>query len=301
LPGLLGDQDVIAFTGSSGTARRLRSLEGVQSGAVRLNVEADSLNAAVLGPDVDDDSDTYELFLSQVSREMTQKAGQKCTAIRRILVPRERREQVRDALIDRLGGIVVGNPAADGVRMGPVATAQQQRDVRAGIEQLRSVASVALGDGELEPRGVDAGKGYFVPITLLETDDPDGAEPVHDIEVFGPVATLLGCDSDPEHLGALLARGKGGLVSSIYSDDRAFCGAMLASAGAHHGRLCFGSRKIAGQAPSPGMVLPGLVHGGPGRAGGGEELGGLRGLGLYSQRLAVQGARPMLDAMLGKG
>ncbi|MEZ4446480.1 MAG: 3,4-dehydroadipyl-CoA semialdehyde dehydrogenase [Polyangiaceae bacterium] len=297
LPGLLGYGDLIAFTGSSDTAQKLASLPRVLSREVRLNVEADSLNAAVLGPGADDD--TYGLFLKDVVKEITQKTGQKCTAIRRIFVPEAMQARVVEDLVDRLREIVVGNPTTEGVRMGPLATAQQLRDVRAGLGALAEGAQVVLDGREPSPKGTD-GKGYFVGPTLLSSDDP-GRAVVHDLEVFGPAATVMPAPSDAEALGALLARGRGGLVCSLYGDDRKWAAEMLAVAGAHHGRLVFGSKKIADKAFAPGTVLPHLLHGGPGRAGGGEELGGLRGLALYSQRVALQGARPLLDAMLGKG
>ncbi len=299
LPTLLGYQDVISFTGSSQTAGRLRALPQVASGAVRLNVEADSLNAAVLGPDIEAGSDTYNMFLRDVSREMTQKAGQKCTAIRRVFTSSAIRERVRDDLVERLGAVRVGNPAAAGVKMGPVATAQQRRDVLAGIEVLASQTRKVFGSEHAELVGTQDGKGYFVPITLLESDTPD-VPGVHDDEVFGPVATLMGGVDDAATAGTWVAKGQGGLVCSIYTDDRSYAGAMLAEVGPHHGRVMFASTKIADQAPSPGTVLPSMNHGGPGRAGGGEELGGWYGTGLYAQRVAVQGDRGMLDAMLGK-
>jgi oxepin-CoA hydrolase/3-oxo-5,6-dehydrosuberyl-CoA semialdehyde dehydrogenase len=271
----------------------------VIASAVRLNVEADSLNAAVLGPDVEAGSETYDLFLQDVVREITQKTGQKCTAIRRILVPAAMRERLRDDLVDRLSGVVVGNPAADGVRMGPVSSAQQHRDVLAGIATLAGQAERVLGGDPPAPLGAPQGKGYFVPVTLF--DDAAGtASAPHDHEVFGPVATIVPTSEEAAATSAQVARGRGGLVCSIYSDDRVWAAGMLQGAAPHHGRLVFGSRKIAAQAMSPGLVLPQLVHGGPGRAGGGEELGGLRGLALYAQRTALQGERPMLDALLGK-
>jgi len=297
LPGMLEYGDVIAFTGSSATAERLAKEAKVLSREVRLNVEADSLNAAVLGEGVDDD--TYQLFLKDVVKEMTQKTGQKCTAIRRIFVPASMMDRVREDLADRLGAIVYGDPSTDGVRMGPVATAQQHRDVLAGIDTLAAGTEVVLDGRKPSPKGAPEGKGYFVAPTLLAATDP-GLAAVHELEVFGPVATLLPSPDDPEALCDLVARGRGGLVCSIYTDDRKWAGAMLAGAGPHHGRLVFGSKKIAGKAVPPGTVLPHLLHGGPGRAGGGEELGGLRGMALYAQRVAVQGARPLLDAMLGK-
>jgi oxepin-CoA hydrolase/3-oxo-5,6-dehydrosuberyl-CoA semialdehyde dehydrogenase len=295
----LGGQDVLAFTGSSDTGRTIRLMPNIAASSVRVNVEADSLNAAVLGPDVPPGSDTYGMFLKDVLKDMTQKAGQKCTAIRRVLVPRALAEQVASDLVERLREVKVGDPAHDGVSVGPVATAQQLRDVRAGIERLAAESRVAIGGlGAFEKVGVTGEKGYFVAPTLLVQDDPARAKAVHDHEVFGPVASLLPYD-DTTALIADVQKGGGGLVSSVYSDDRAFVTDVVLGIAPFHGRLLLGSEKIADQATGPGVVLPSLVHGGPGRAGGGEELGGLRGLAFYSQRTALQGARPILDAMLG--
>jgi len=297
----LGSQDVIAFTGSSDTGARIRAMPNVIANAVRLNIEADSLNAAVLGPDVDASSETYALFIKDVFRDMTQKAGQKCTAIRRILVPEAMRAQVRDDLAARLRDLVVGDPALDAVRMGPLATAQQLRDVRAGVERLAARARIVLGATEVALQGVEPGRGWFMGPVLLEVQKGEDAPDVHRHEVFGPVATVLGYDGTAGAAVAQVARGDGGLVSSVYSDDRAFTGEMLFGLAPLHGRLMLGSKKIAEHSTGPGTVLPQLVHGGPGRAGGGEELGGVRGLSLYLQRTAVQGARATLDALLDPG
>jgi oxepin-CoA hydrolase/3-oxo-5,6-dehydrosuberyl-CoA semialdehyde dehydrogenase len=295
----LGGQDVLAFTGSSDTGKAIRLLPNIAQSSVRVNVEADSLNAAILGPDVQPGSDTYALFLKDVARDITQKAGQKCTAIRRIFVPHPLLERVRDDLADRLRVTKVGDPALEGVTMGPVATAQQLRDVRAGITLLAAESIMVLGGlGPFDKLGVSGDKGYFVPPTLLLNDSPASAKAVHEHEVFGPVATLLPY-ADAASAIADVQKGSGGLVSSVYSDDRAFVAEMVLGIAPFHGRLMLGSEKIADQTPGPGTVLPQLVHGGPGRAGGGEELGGIRGLAFYSQRAALQGARPVLDALLG--
>ncbi|HEV8322682.1 MAG TPA: 3,4-dehydroadipyl-CoA semialdehyde dehydrogenase [Myxococcota bacterium] len=289
----LGPQDVLAFTGSSDTGARLRGHPRVIAQAVRVNVEADSLNAAVLGPDVDADAETYALFIKDVVRDVTQKAGQKCTAIRRVLVPEAMRARVRDELVARLAGVVVGDPAQESVRMGPLATAQQLRDVRAGIERLAAQAPPVHGSAARVGE-----RGYFVGTVLLEVAAGGDAPEVHRHEVFGPAATLLGYSGDAAAAVALVGRAEGGLVSSVYSDDRAFTGEMLFGLAPWHGRLMLGSKKIVEHSTGPGTVLPWLVHGGPGRAGGGEELGGPRGLALYLQRTAVQGARAVLDALL---
>jgi 3,4-dehydroadipyl-CoA semialdehyde dehydrogenase len=295
----LGGQDVLAFTGGSDTALALRTLPSLARTSVRINVEADSLNAAVLGPDAQPGSDTYAMFLRDVLRDMTQKAGQKCTAIRRVFVPRALLDQVRDDLADRLREVRTGNPALDGVTVGPVATAQQLRDVRAGIERLAAESKVVTGGlGPFTKVGVTGDKGYFVAPTLLVNEDPAAATAVHAHEVFGPVSSLLPY-ADTAGVIADVQKGAGGLVSSVYSDDRAFVTEMIIGIAPFHGRLMLGSEKIADQTPGPGTVLPQLVHGGPGRAGGGEELGGVRGLAFYSQRTALQGSRPVLDAILG--
>jgi 3,4-dehydroadipyl-CoA semialdehyde dehydrogenase len=295
----LGGQDVLAFTGSSDTGAAIRLMPNIAKGSVRVNVEADSLNGAVLGPDVEPGSETYNLFLKDVVRDMTQKAGQKCTAIRRIFVARARLSQVREDLVERLRDVKVGDPALEGVNVGPLSTAQQLRDVRAGIERLAAESKVALGGtGPFEKVGVKGDKGYFVAPTLFVHEGPAAAKVVHEHEVFGPVATLLPYQ-DTAGVIADVQKGAGGLVCSVYSDDRAFVGEMVFAIAPFHGRLMLGSEKIADQTPGPGTVLPQLVHGGPGRAGGGEELGGVRGLAFYSQRTAIQGARPVLDAILG--
>ena len=297
----LHGQDVVAFTGSSDTGTTIRMMENLQRASVRINVEADSLNGAILGPDAAPGSETYRLFLNDVFRDMTQKAGQKCTAIRRIFVPKAHFEQVKEDLVERLKAVKVGDPALEGVVVGPVATAQQKRDVTAGIELLAKEAAVLVGGtGPFEKAGVAGDKGYFIQPTLLASEAPSMLARVHDHEVFGPVATLL-CTSDKaSEIAALAARGGGGLVSSVYSDDRDFAADMIFEIGPWHGRLVMGSEKIADQMPGPGTVLPHTIHGGPGRAGGGEELGGARGLAFYSQRTAVQGSRPILDAIFGK-
>jgi oxepin-CoA hydrolase/3-oxo-5,6-dehydrosuberyl-CoA semialdehyde dehydrogenase len=294
----LGGQDVLAFTGSGDTGAHLRSLQNVVGQSVRVNVEADSLNAAVLGLDVEPGSDTYGMFLRDVARDITQKAGQKCTAIRRVLVPAALAARVSEDLVDRLKQARVGDPSRDDVSVGPLATASQLRDVRAGIERLAGESTYLLGDGAFERVGAPEGRGYFVPPTLLLARDASAARAVHEHEVFGPVATVLPYAAASDAV-ALVARGSGGLVSSVYSDDRAFTAEVFFGIAPFHGRVMLGSEKIADQAPGPGTVLPQTIHGGPGRAGGGEELGGARGLEMYTQRVAVQGSRPILEAMLG--
>ncbi len=287
-------QDVLAFTGSSDTGITLRSGKATLAHSVRVNVEADSLNAAVLGPDADDGSDVLNLFLTDVVRDMTQKTGQKCTAIRRVYVPATRIDAVIELLRERLATILVGDPAKDGTGMGPVATAQQKRDVIAGIEKLTTCAKIVLGGSQV------SGKGFFVAPTLLRGDSPKAGDAVHSHEVFGPVATVMPYDGTGADAARLVAAGGGGLVSSVYADDKDFVRDAVLGIAPFHGRVTIGSSKVAAQAIPPGTVLPSLVHGGPGRAGGGEELGGRRGLAFYMQRTALQSDRALLEGITGK-
>ncbi len=291
----LGPQDVLAFTGSSDTALMLRRQENLLKDSVHVNVEADSLNSALLGPDASAGTETWNMFLTDVVKEMTQKTGQKCTAIRRIYVPSDKLDEVRDELVARLKDVRVGNPADDKVTMGPVATAQQLRDVRAGIDKISAGAEVACG-GSKPVEGL--GKGFFVAPTLLVRKNPKVDDVTNKHEVFGPVATLMPYTSARE-LVPLVAAGGGGLVSSVYSDDKAWLNETVGGIAPWFGRLTISGEKVAGQTIPPGTVMPNMLHGGPGRAGGGEELGGLRGLSLYMQRVALQGPRPYVEAFAG--
>jgi len=292
LPALLGAQDVLAFTGSGETGARIRALPNVIRHSVRVNVEADSLNAAVLGPDIEARSDMYELFLKDVLRDVTQKAGQKCTAIRRVLVPQEALAAVRDDLVEMLGAIRVGNPADQEVRMGPLASGAQLADVIAGMEMLGTESRRISGTS-----GRLLAKGFFVSPALFEYESDLQAKAVHDREVFGPVVSLL---PYTEHPAAIVARGNGGLVCSLYSEDAAWLEQAVAGVAPWHGRIFLGHPKIE-LSPGPGTVLPQLVHGGPGRAGGGEELGGRRALSFYLQRVALEGSRPVIAGLARGG
>jgi oxepin-CoA hydrolase/3-oxo-5,6-dehydrosuberyl-CoA semialdehyde dehydrogenase len=295
----VGPFDVVAFTGSSGTGNRIRGMSRVIENSVRVNVEADSLNAAVLGPDAEPGSETWDYFVKDVLRDMTQKAGQKCTAIRRVLVPAERADRLRDDLVERLSAITVGNPALEGVRMGPVATASQLEDVRAGATLLARDGRLVFGNADLKPVGAPEGKGFFTSPVLVEVEPGAAAPNVHSREVFGPVATVVPYSGRPAEAAEIVGRGRGGLVSSIYSEDVAFTADLVLGVAPYHGRVFLGSAKIAEASPGPGTVLPLLVHGGPGRAGGGEELGGIRGLALYMQRVALEGSRPVIEKIAG--
>jgi len=298
----LGGQDVLAFTGSADTGVRLRSMENIIAGSVRVNVEADSLNATVLGDDIEPGGDTYQMFIRHVSREMTQKTGQKCTATRRIFVPEAIIDRVIEDLGEALSVITVGNPHLDEVRMGPLSNKQQHDDIRAGVQKLLGAGcKVAWGDPEnVELIDADAEKGCFVGPVLLRHDAPADAAAVHDHEVFGPVSTIMPHGGVDDAV-SLVARGGGGLVTSVYSDDKRQLGALILGMAPYNGRVLAGSKKVADQAIAPGLVLPSCVHGGPGRAGGGEELGGERGLHFYMQRTAVQGDRALLDRIFGAG
>ena len=291
----LGPQDVVAFTGSSDTALSIRRQENLARDSVHVNIEADSLNSAILGPDAAAGSETLNLFLTDVAKEISQKTGQKCTAVRRIYAPADRLDEVRDALVDRLKDLRVGNPADDKTTMGPLATLTQLRDVRAGIDALAASYELALG-GSKPVEG--QGKGAFVSPTLFvnRKPKPDTSDPVNAHEVFGPVATLMPYSSTAELL-ALVAAGGGGLVSSIYGDDKVWLNEVVIGIAPWHGRVTISGEKVAGQTVPPGTVMPQLLHGGPGRAGGGEELGGMRGLSLYLQRTALQGPRPFVEAL----
>jgi len=292
--------DVIAFTGGSSTARSLRTHAKIIEHGVRLNIEADSLNAAILGPDIELSSEAGQLFLVDVVRDMTQKTGQKCTAIRRVLVPEARFGEVCDAMKERLSSLVVGDPSREEVRMGPVATAAQRDDVRAGIARLADVTdSVYGGTGDVTPVGVPGGKGFFVGPVVRSTKSPMDCAPLNSHEVFGPVSTVAPYSGDAAFAAAFIARSEGCLVSSAYSDDRDWVQSFVTAAAPWAGRLYLGSSKMASQSPGPGTVLPSLLHGGPGRAGGGEELGGERGMHLYMQRCALEGDASVLKSLLG--
>ena len=294
----LGPQDVLAFTGSAETALGLRAKRNLLAASVAVNVEADSLNAAVLAPDAEPGSAPFELFVRDVCREMTQKAGQKCTAARRILVPAAREREASEAIVARLAKTIPGDPADERVRMGPLATVDQLRDALDGIAELLATTGLVHGSGRrIDGLGAPAGKGYFVGPTLLRSPTPREKSPVHHREVFGPVATLLPYDGSAADAASIVALAEGTLVTSAYSNDGDWLRDLLAAAGSSTGRFYVGSDGSEGA--GSGACFPQSLHGGPGRAGGGAELGGLRGLAPYLQRVAIQGHRALVDHIAG--
>ncbi len=298
---LLGPQDALAFTGSADTAEHLRDRDNLRRANTRINVEADSLNAAVLAPGPDSGEAapaTLELFFTDVVREMTQKTGQKCTAVRRILVPAEAIDRVEAELARRLGEVVTGNPADGAVTMGPLATADQLADAERGVAELAREARIVVGTGRRSDGvGSPAGYGFFFAPTLLRAASAGSGSAIHRREVFGPVATLVPYDGSADQAARLVARAEGTLVTSVYGDDGAWLDAFVAGAGSFTGRIYVGSEGSSGAAPGSGIALPQTLHGGPGRAGGGEELGALVGVRFYLQRVALQGARSMVDRL----
>jgi oxepin-CoA hydrolase / 3-oxo-5,6-dehydrosuberyl-CoA semialdehyde dehydrogenase len=295
----LTEQDLVSFTGSASTARRLRTHPVVVANAVRFNAEADSLNLSALGPDAAAGSAEFELFLSQLVAEMTVKAGQKCTAIRRAFVPANRIDEVADAARQRLAGVTVGNPANPAVQMGALASLHQRDEVRRSLKALLDAATVVFGDPDrVDLLDADPERGAFLPPILLRSDDPGEAAP-HEVEAFGPVSTLLPYTST-EQLIALAARGRGSLVGSVVTGDAEFARQVVTGIAPWHGRLLVLDADDAKESTGHGSPLPPLVHGGPGRAGGGEEMGGIRGVLHYMQRTAVQASPRALTAITGR-
>ncbi|MBA1244157.1 phenylacetic acid degradation bifunctional protein PaaZ [Pseudomonas japonica] len=294
---LLDGQDIVTFTGSADTAARLRVNPNLVRNAVAFNAEADSLNCAILAPDVTPDDEEFDLFVKEVAREMTAKAGQKCTAIRRAIVPMRHLDAVAERLSQRLASVVVGDPSIDGVKMGALASHAQQADVRERVAQLLESSTVLFGNGQgFEPQGKDASEGAFFQPTLLLSRDPHAPGGAHDIEAFGPVSTLMGY-GDIDEAVVLAARGQGSLVATLVTRSAATAARVVPAMARLHGRLHILDREAAQESTGHGSPLPMLKHGGPGRAGGGEELGGLRAVKHYLQRAAVQGSPSMLMAV----
>ena len=288
--------DVVSFTGSADTAAVIRSHPAIARRSVRVNIEADSINAAVLLPQDGPGSAAFDLLAQEVVREMTVKSGQKCTAIRRVFVPEALYAEAAEAIGARLSKVTVGNPRHDSVRMGALVSRAQFDAVQAGLAELRTHAQV-LHDGVRQPL-VDADPALACCLgpTLLGVTDADAAAAVHDTEVFGPVATLLPY-RDTAHALDLVRRGQGSLVASLYGSDAAALGAAALELADSHGRVHVISPDVAQLHTGHGNVMPQSLHGGPGRAGGGEELGGLRALHFYHRRSAIQASTAVLGTL----
>ncbi|MGE4610830.1 MAG: phenylacetic acid degradation bifunctional protein PaaZ [Paracoccaceae bacterium] len=296
----LGMQDVVSFTGSAKTALSLRSAPNILENSVRFVAEQDSLNASILGPDAVPGTPEFDLFVKEVQREMTTKAGQKCTAIRRIMAPENQVEAVIEALSERLAKTVIGDPRDKATSMGALVSMTQKQDVLEKAAIIGTEATRVFGDPEsFDLLNADAVNGAFLPPMLFHCENPDKARRVHDTEAFGPVSTIMGY-RDLDHAIALINRGEGSLVASVITRDPEVARAVVLGAGAYHGRLYFNNRDSMKESTGHGSPLPHMVHGGPGRAGGGEEMGGIRGVMHYMQRTAIQGSPDILTAISGQ-
>jgi oxepin-CoA hydrolase/3-oxo-5,6-dehydrosuberyl-CoA semialdehyde dehydrogenase len=290
-------QDAVAFTGSASTGRMLKTGKAMVENSVRFNQEADSLNFSMLGMDARPGTDEFDLFVKEVVREMTVKAGQKCTAIRRSIVPESMVDDVIKALTQRLTGVTIGDPSCEGVRMGPLAGRTQVREVGESVAKLRQAAEVVHGGFEsMKVVGANAEKGAFFPTLLLYDDRPFDKTAPHDVEAFGPVNTVMPYKSTDEAI-ELAKLGRGSLVGSLFTADQGIARSVALGTAAYHGRLMIVDRTSAKESTGHGSPMPALVHGGPGRAGGGEELGGVRGVLHYMQRTALQGSPSVLTAV----
>ena len=285
----LNCQDVVTFTGSAATGRKLKAHPSIVNESIRFNMEADSLNFSMLGPEAAPGTEEFDLFIKEVSREMTLKAGQRCTAIRRIIAPDAMVEDVIKALGKRLAGSTLGDPSVDGVRMGPLASRAQVAEVRKSVDGLKAAAQVVFGNyDDFAVTGADKTKGAFFPAMLLHCADPWKQTAVHDIEAFGPVSTVMGYRTVADAC-ELAKRGKGSLCGSLFTADDAVAKDVVLGTAAFHGRLMLVNRDSAKESTGHGSPMPHLVHGGPGRAGGGEEMGGMRSVFHYMQRTALHG------------
>ena len=299
--GSLGDlfehltcQDVVSFTGSAQTAEKLQRHPAIARESVRFVAERDSLNASILGSDATPDAPEFELFIKEVAREMSVKAGQKCTAIRRAFVPAHLLDAAQSALQAHLVRINVGDPRDKDTRMGALVSLAQRDDVRAKIRDISLDAEIVFGDPGASPVSE---RGAFMSPILLRCERPWEARGVHDVEAFGPVSTLMPYKDGADAI-ALANRGKGSLVMSVFTHDDDFARDVVLGAGSFHGRLAFIDRESAKESTGHGSPMPHMVHGGPGRAGGGEELGGMRGVTHYMQRTALQGHPRVLSSIV---
>ena len=290
-------QDVVSFTGSGTTAQKLQRHPRILEQSVRFIVETDSLNSSILGPDAAPGTPELDLYVREVLREMTAKAGQKCTAIRKAIVPAEHLPAVCEALRSAIDGVLVGDPRLEAVGMGPLASLAQRREVLRQLRKLKQEARVVAGAGAKRAlEGADADRGAFVPLTLLSCRDAGAARAVHTVEAFGPVCTVVPY-RDVDEAIALARRGGGSLVGSIFTGDESVAARLVLGLAPFHGRVLVVDRHCAAESTGHGSPLPHLVHGGPGRAGGGEELGGIRGVMHYMQRTAVQGSPDVISAV----
>jgi len=289
----LMEQDVVTFTGSASTGKKLKTHPSIVEHAVPFNMEADSLNAAVLGADAVPGTPTFDLFIKEVRREMTSKAGQKCTAIRRIIVPENLVEDVQIALGKQLQKTTIGDPTVDGVRMGALINRAQVDEVRARVEQLSNDTQLVFNQDDFQAMGADRDKGAFFAPVLMLNDDPFGKLDTHEIEAFGPVSSILPYQTIDEAV-QLVNMGKGSLVSTIATADSNIARDFVMGSAAYNGRLLILNEESAKESTGHGSPMPLLVHGGPGRAGGGEEGGGIRGVKHFLQRTAIQGHPSML-------
>jgi oxepin-CoA hydrolase / 3-oxo-5,6-dehydrosuberyl-CoA semialdehyde dehydrogenase len=295
----LTEQDLLSFTGSASTANRLRSHPNVVARSVRFNAEADSLNMSILAPDATPGTEAFHRYVKQLVTEMTVKAGQKCTAIRRAFVPAAVAEAVAEAVRDQLANVVVGNPADKTTRMGALASLDQREEVRRSLKALEDAATIVFGDPErVNTHGADAERGAFISPVLLRATDARRPE-LHEVEAFGPVSTLIGYQ-DTNDVIELAGLGKGSLVGSIVTEDPDFAREVTLGTAHWHGRLLVVDDDAAPESTGHGSPLPMLVHGGPGRAGGGEEMGGMRGVYHHMQRTAIQASPRMLKAATGR-
>lgn len=289
--------DVVTFTGSAHTGRMLKATQRLIDEAVPFNMEADSLNASVLGADVTPDMPEFDIYIKEVAREITTKAGQKCTAVRRMIVPEHMISPVQETLAKRLASATIGDPSVEGVRMGALAGLQQRNDVLAKIEQLKASQEIVIGDLQnFEVVGADREKGAFLPPVVFLNNDPFHNTAAHEIEAFGPVSTLMPYKTLDEAI-ELAAMGKGSLVSSFITYDDKLARDYTLEAATSHGRILVLNRDCAKESTGHGSPMPMLVHGGPGRAGGGEEMGGIRGILHYMQRTAIQGSPTTITAI----
>ncbi|SFG10074.1 oxepin-CoA hydrolase / 3-oxo-5,6-dehydrosuberyl-CoA semialdehyde dehydrogenase [Palleronia marisminoris] len=293
-------QDVVTFTGSANTGLKLRAHPAILSNSVRFTMEADSLNAAVLGPDAGPDSPEFDLFVREVAREMTAKAGQKCTAIRRVIVPAAQENAVIDALAARLGKAIPGLPDDADARMGALVSLGDRETVREQVAKLSAEAEIVVGDpSRVQTVSGDPDTGAFLNPVLLRCADPMRARAVHEVEAFGPVATVMAY-ADTDEAVTLARMGKGSLVSSLFTNDAEVAREVVLGMATWHGRVMIGNRGSAKSSTGHGSPLAPLIHGGPGRAGGGEEMGGMRGVKHFMQRTAVQGTPEMIAAVTGE-